>query len=61
MQTTTAQREKDADSELNTKCDNDWCDGPDSDTLPCFACFESEREYEDLTLASETIADNGDR
>ena len=27
-------------------CDNDWCDGPKSNTLPCFACFDPKREYE---------------
>lgn len=38
MQTTTTINEKTADR--STDCDHDWCDGPDSDTLPCFACFE---------------------
>jgi len=22
------------------ECDNDWCDGPDGTSLPCFGCFE---------------------
>lgn len=26
-------------------CDNDWCDGPQSETLPCFQCFDPDREY----------------
>jgi len=26
-------------------CENDWCDGPTGDTLPCFACFDSDRTY----------------
>jgi hypothetical protein len=42
MQPTTGLIEKDTDS---TDCENDWCDGPDSDTLPCFACFDPAREY----------------
>ena len=29
----------------STDCDNDWCDGPESDTLPCFECFDRTREY----------------
>lgn len=27
-------------------CDHDWCDGPESDTLPCFDCFDRYRTYE---------------
>ncbi len=42
MQHTTARREKHRDS---TDCEEDWCNGPDSDTLPCFACFDPAREY----------------
>ena len=28
------------------ECENDWCDGPTGDTLPCFACFDPAREYD---------------
>lgn len=26
-------------------CENDWCDGPTSETLPCFECYDRTREY----------------
>jgi len=26
-------------------CDHDWCNGRASETLPCFACYDPEREY----------------
>lgn len=44
MATTPTQHEKTTDR--STDCDTDWCDGPTSDTLPCFDCFYSDREYE---------------
>lgn len=44
METTNLTVEERTDD--TTDCDNDWCDGPASDTLPCFACFDPEREYE---------------
>ncbi|MUV60395.1 hypothetical protein [Halobacterium sp. CBA1126] len=25
----------------HNECDNDWCDGPAGDSLPCFACYEN--------------------
>lgn len=37
-------------------CDNDWCDGPDSDTLPCFACFDPRKDYD--TAGTATIDDD---
>lgn len=43
MQHTTKEIQKDTDG---TDCENEWCDGPDSDTLPCFACFDSDRSYD---------------
>lgn len=36
MATTTYHPEKDIES---SDCGNDWCPGPNGDTLPCFACF----------------------
>jgi hypothetical protein len=42
MQTTSLQLNNDTEQ---TNCGADWCDGPDSDTLPCFACFDPTREY----------------
>jgi hypothetical protein len=34
------------DQEDNT-CPNDeeWCDGPDGDDLPCFECFDPGQDY----------------
>ncbi len=46
MQSTTARPEKNTGSVESTDCENDWCDGPDSDTLPCFACFNPARQYD---------------
>lgn len=43
MATTTSRREKATE---RTDCENDWCNGPPSDTLPCFACFDPTREYD---------------
>jgi hypothetical protein len=45
MATTSATDEKHRDREQITDCDNDWCDGPDGEALPCFACFDSDRTY----------------
>jgi len=46
METTTAEPDKDRDSVANDECENDWCDGPKSETLPCFECFDPDREYD---------------
>jgi len=37
----------DGESEADT-CPHgyEWCDGPESDTLPCFDCFDQGREYD---------------
>jgi hypothetical protein len=43
MSTTNATLKNDTDSD---GCDNDWCDGPESETLPCFECFDPDREYD---------------
>jgi hypothetical protein len=24
---------------------DEWCDGPDGDDLPCFACFDPDKDY----------------
>ncbi len=24
-----------------SSCDHEWCDGTDSDPLPCFGCYEA--------------------
>lgn len=29
-----------------SECDHEWCDGPESETLPCFACFDPEKDYD---------------
>lgn len=46
MGSTTLGPEKGMERTESTDCDNDYCDGPLSDTLPCFACFDPDREYE---------------
>ena len=45
MKTTQAIPEKDTDDEAKSNCDNDWCDGPDGDELPCFECFDLTKDY----------------
>lgn len=45
MQSTNVRLEKGAATEEHDDCDYDWCDGPGSDTLPCFACFDPTRDY----------------
>lgn len=46
MQSTTSDPEIDTDSTETSNCERDWCGGPESSTLPCFSCFDSEREYD---------------
>lgn len=46
METTTADPDKDRDSAANDQCENDWCDGSESGSLPCFECFDIDREYD---------------
>lgn len=29
-----------------TDCEMESCSGPEGDTLPCFACFDPDREYD---------------
>lgn len=43
MATTISGPEKATES---TDCENDHCDGPTGDRLPCFACFDPDREYD---------------
>lgn len=39
--------EKGTEREATTEhCDDDWCGGPESDTLPCFDCFDRSQEYQ---------------
>ncbi len=38
MTTTTARPEKDIDDQ--TTCNKSWCEGVETEPLPCFACFE---------------------
>ena len=45
MKSTTLGLEKGTERTGSTDCENDDCDGPDSDTLPCFACFDPDHEY----------------
>jgi hypothetical protein len=46
MLTTRLRCQKDTECDEGTNCYNDWCEGPGSDTLPCFTCFDSDREYD---------------
>lgn len=45
MPNTETSREKRSVGESTIECDDDWCDGPESETLPCFRCFDPDREY----------------
>lgn len=56
MSTTNATSEEYTDA--SEQCDNDWCDGPRSETLPCFACYDRTRDY---VIASRTRSDAEDR
>jgi hypothetical protein len=46
MQATSAQREKDTENRERNDCEYEWCDGPESETLPCFACYNPDRDYD---------------
>ena len=49
--------QKNTDDESTDRCDNDWCDSPDGETLPCFECFDSERNYDiGAQLTAESLA-----
>jgi hypothetical protein len=49
MTTTTARPEKDIDDQ--TTCDESWCEGVETEPLPCFACFELRvREFSEETV-----------
>jgi hypothetical protein len=39
-------------------CDNHWCDGPQSETLPCFQCFDPDREYSCDRQTTTTATDD---
>jgi len=40
-------------------CDNDWCDGPTSETLPCFECYDRTRDYLiSTTERSDTVRED---
>lgn len=43
MSTTTTTLKEDTDQPQG--CENDWCDGPTSETLPCFECYDRTRDY----------------
>lgn len=36
-----------ADIEPDQSCDHEWCDGPTTEPLPCFACFARRPAGED--------------
>lgn len=46
METTTVEPDKSKDRTANNECENDRCEGPKSETLPCVECFDPEREYD---------------
>lgn len=54
MSTTNATLEE--DNEESSDCDTNWCDGQTNEVLPCFACFDPDREY--LTYRSEHQREN---
>jgi hypothetical protein len=45
MYTTTTAGQKHSDRDETADCDSDWCDGPDGESLPCFACSDPDRTY----------------
>jgi hypothetical protein len=56
MTTTNAELEEFTDE--SNGCEEPWCDGPTSETLPCFACFDADREYV-LTRDENAAVDTG--
>jgi hypothetical protein len=48
-----------ADGNQTNSCDNDWCDGPQSDTLPCFECFDPSQDYDVRTHLDAREAQSG--
>jgi hypothetical protein len=46
MQTTSARPDKDTENRAQIDCEYEWCDGPESETLPCFACYDPNRDYD---------------
>jgi hypothetical protein len=46
MQSTTAERDKDTDTDERIDCDYDWCEGAKGDVLPCFECYDPECSYD---------------
>lgn len=45
--------------EAESGCENEWCDGPKSETLPCFECFDPDREYESGLASSDAESQEG--
>lgn len=43
MYATTADGEKHSDDDR--ACEYEWCDGSDGDVLPCFDCYDPQKEY----------------
>jgi hypothetical protein len=46
MATTESTLEKDTVENKANSCDQDWCNSPDGETLPCFDCFDPKQDYE---------------
>jgi hypothetical protein len=44
-----------AAGESTKGCDNDWCGGPESETLPYFECYDPTREYERRTGHDDSV------
>lgn len=59
MSTTNATAKEDIDE--SDQCDNEWCDGPISETLPCFECFDPNREYSLRVGDAQDQSDSAER
>jgi len=58
MSATTAKREEDTD-ELSD-CEHDWCPGPTGETLPCFECFDPNREDTQSSVVDAKVTDDAE-
>ena len=46
MSTSERDSEKGTEQAAESKhCEEEWCGGPQSESLPCFECFDRTREY----------------
>lgn len=58
MNTTSAKLEEYTDEPYD--CEHDWCPGPTGETLPCFECFDPDREYALSSVDDTKVTDDGE-